>query len=195
MKGTIVVRCANPDNTFRPGNVDTGAGGSGPVDVLTVNGSAGAGAAREVLVTPNVNVSIGIAIPPQGGQGLYAIWRFHGEPCVGDATATMLTTGSGTQALGTAAVCLPVNNTTVPGSCPCTSVFGAGFTSRAISGAPTANALCLHRSPADPVSPTTLTTSFPPGIYTVTGVVVDRGSASGPKRVSLTNSVIVIARP
>ena len=51
MKGTIVVRCASPDTSCRAGNVDTGPGGVGPVDVLTVNGSAGSPPAREVIVS------------------------------------------------------------------------------------------------------------------------------------------------
>lgn len=196
MKGTIVVRCASPDTSLRAGNVDTGPGGVGPVDVLTVNGSAGTPPAREVIVTANTPVSIGLVNPPQGGPGLYALWRVHGEPCVGDATAALLnTSSSGTQSIGTSCVCLPVNNTATPGACPCAKILGTGFVSKPIFGAAAANNVCLHRAPADPSAPTTLSTTFPPGIYTVAGVIFDRGSAFGPKKVSLTNAVIVIARP
>jgi plastocyanin len=195
MKGTIVVRCANPDTACRAGNVDTGPGGVGPSDVLTVNGSAGTPPAREVVVTANASVSIGIVNPPQGGPGLYAIWRIRGEPCMGDATAAVLNTSSGTQPLGTSCFCLPVNNTVTPGSCPCSRVLGTGFVSKPIFGAAAANNVCLHRAPADAKAPTTLTTTFPPGVYSVTGLIFDRGSAFGPKKVSLTNTVVVLSRP
>ena len=195
MKGTIVVRCTSPDTTNRAGNVDTGPGGIGPVDVLTVNGSAGTPPAREVIVTANAAVTIGIVNPPQGGPGLYAIWRVQGEPCTGDATAAVLKTSSGTQPLGTSAFCLPVNNTVTPGTCPCSKILGTGFVSKPIFGAPAANAVCLHVQPADPRAPTTRMTTFPPGVYSVTGLIFDRGSQFGPKLVSLTNTVVVISRP
>jgi len=195
MKGTIVVRCTSPDTANRAGNVDTGLGGIGPSDVLTVNGSAGTPPNREVIVTANASVSIGLVNPPQGGPGLYALWRFQGEPCTGDATAAVLKTSSGTQSIGTSAFCLPVNNTVTPGTCPCTKILGTGWVSKPIFGAPAANAVCLHVQPADPRAPTTLTTTFPPGVYSVTGLIFDRGSQFGPKLVSLTNTVVVISRP
>ncbi len=194
MKGTIVVRCANPDTSCRAGNVDTGGGGA-PVDVLFVNGSAGTPPEREVIVTANTQVAITINKPPAGGTGLYVFWIAVREPCVGDATPAVLNTSAGMQAIGTSCFCLPVNNTVMPGSCPCSLYRELGRVSRSILGAPTAAALCVPHRVANPRAPTTFMTSFRPGIYAVLGAILDPNSASGPKPVSLTNTVVIVARP
>jgi len=194
MKGTIVVRCANPDTSCRAGNVDTGGGGA-PVDVLFVNGSAGTPPEREVIVTANTQVAITINKPPAGGTGLYVFWIAVREPCVGDATPAVLNTNAGMQAIGTSCFCLPVNNTVMPGSCPCSLYRELGRVSRSILGAPTAAALCVPHRVANPRAPTTFMTSFRPGIYAVLGAILDPNSASGPKPVSLTNTVVIVARP
>ncbi len=71
---------STPDVTCRAGNIDTGAGGP-PADVLLVNGSAGTGPERSVVVTTATPFSLTIVKTPAGGDkyAIYA-WVGHGGP-------------------------------------------------------------------------------------------------------------------
>lgn len=187
-------RCDAPEIPSRAGNVDTG-GGSSAVDVVTLNGSAGTPPGREVLVAQGSAATLGVSLPPAGGNGLYALWIFDGEPCLGTPAEAFVKAGGAAQSIGVASFPLPSNNALSPGAAPCPRLFPVGFTSRAIQGAGTAASLCLHRAPAHPRAPAALAVAFPPGTFTVQGLIVDPNSASGPKKVSITNAVVVKVIP
>jgi CHRD domain-containing protein len=178
----------------RKGNVNT-VGGDPPAPVLTIDGSIGHPFYR-ALARPAGPASIGIAVPPAGGSGHYAIWIFPGEPTSATVASCVIADGQGgTEQIGAAGFCLPAANTVSPGTCPCPAGFSVGFTSKRIVGNAVANALCLHRIPADPRPPTTLSVNFPVGKWTVLGVIFDPfARTTGPRLVSLTNSVTVVAQ-
>jgi hypothetical protein len=187
-------RCDAPELPSRAGNVDTGGGGAS-ADVLFLNGSAGSAPAREVLVAHGSPATLDVARPPAGGGGLYAIWIFDGEPCEGTPAEAFVKNGPGSQSVGVASFCLPSNNAVAPGSCPCPRTFPAGFTSRAIQGAGVAASLCLHRAPAHPRAPASLAVAFPPGTFTIQGLIVDPNAPTGPKKVAITNAVVARVAP
>lgn len=70
----------DPNSTIpcMTGNVD--GGGSGPTDILFVNGSAGGAAEREVLISPGQEVLATIVKPPAGGNGRFVIHGNLGRP-------------------------------------------------------------------------------------------------------------------
>ncbi len=166
-----------------------------PANVITVNGSAGDDLYREITAEPGTLMEIEIVKPPQGGGGLYAFWIFDGEPNDDTVAPALLRDGVGDPVdLGLAPFCLPTNNA-VPGeSCPCPLEIPIGFTSISIRGADKASNLCLHPLPRDPFPPASFFLALPEGTYTIGGLILDPGTATpGPvKRVSLTNSVVVI---
>jgi hypothetical protein len=81
-----------------------------------------------------------------------------------------------------------------PGECACPGTFPFGFTSRAIVVAAGAARFCRHVAPPDALAPTSLAVNLPPGTWTIAGEIVDPTSPSTPRRVSLTNTLTVIAR-
>jgi len=127
--------------------------------------------------------------------GLYALWVFRGEPTRSTLAPAF---APGNQLLGTAAFCLPSNNANVPGSCPCPAPpFATGFLSRSTYSAAAASLVCVHPAPGDPLAGTIpgLSIEFPPGTWTIAGIVDDpRAGGSGPRRLSLTSSLTITAR-
>lgn len=201
ISGDFVIRCfvetgaIGPDTECRTGNVDTGGGGD-PVDVLTLDGSVGAPLTRELMV-PAGNHTISIVKPPAGGNGLYAFWIMDGKPNAGTVSEAFAFNGSGgIQSLGMACRCLPSNNHVSPGGCPCPTTFPQGFTSKTIQGSGAANNVCLHRAPRDPFAPTSFVRNFPAGEYTILGIIFDPNSSSpGPRKISLTNAIVLTVTP
>jgi len=172
----------------RAGNVNTGVGAA--ADVLTVDGSSGDPECREVGVTAGVPVTIAIVAPPAGGSGHYALWISDGEPSAETLTMILYEPQSGViHDLGLGCVCLPANNTVVPGACPCPVSFPQGRTSRRL-GAQTATNVCLNRRPGFPRYPTSFQQTFPAGTFTLGGLILDAGSQNT-KPISLMNWVIV----
>jgi hypothetical protein len=184
-----------PEVSLRAGNVDTG-NGNPPASVLTVNGSPGDPLRREMTIAQGA-ATVGLAMPPAGGNGLYAWWVFNGVPTSSTLQNAFLFNGAGgVESLGTACFCLPSNNQVSPGACPCPLAFPRGFTSKAILGAGGAANVCLHAAPADPRPPTTRMINLTPGDYSVAGIIFDPNSSSaGPRKVSLTNVVVVHVTP
>ncbi|MBI1850010.1 MAG: CHRD domain-containing protein [Planctomycetes bacterium] len=179
----------------RRGNVDT-VGGDPAAVVVTVGGSSGHPVYR-ALTRPVGPATIELARPPAGGSAHYAVWIFPGESTRATLTPCTIANGQGgTESIGMASYCLPANNTASPGSCPCPmGAFPVGFTSKRINGAGAAAAVCLHRSPADPLPPTAISVNFPVGKWTVVGVMFDPNArTTGPRLVSLTNTVLVVAQ-
>lgn len=178
----------------RVGNVGTGAG---PAEtVLRVGGSAGHPTYRALKRSAG-NTTIDLVKPSGGGSGVYAIYVFPADSTGDTLNQAVLSDGGvGSETLGTAVMCLPTDNSVVPGSCPCPGPpFTRGFVSKAIFGAGTANALCLHVAPADPRAPTSLAINLPAGVYTVAGIMLDPNTATvGPRKVSLTNAVTVVVQ-
>jgi hypothetical protein len=178
----------------RVGNVGTAVG---PAEtVLRVGGSAGHPTYRAVKRSPGAT-TLDVMKPAGGGSGVYAIWIFPHDSTGDTLNAAVLDDGFGnTETLGTSVVCLPSDNTVVPGTCPCPGPpYARGFVSKPIFGAGTANALCLHTVPADPRATTSLAINLPAGTYTATGIILDPNTSTvGPRRVSLTNSVTVVVQ-
>jgi len=201
ISGDFVIRCIvdsagiGPDIELRAGNVDTGSGGS-PANVLFVNGNAGDPALRELTVAAG-NHTVSIQKPPAGGSGLYAFWIMDGPTSAATIAEAFAFNGAGgVQSLGLAPRCLPSNNHVSPGACPCPATFPRGFTAKAIFGAGAAANVCLHRVPRDPFAPASFVVNFPPGLYTLLGILFDPNSSSpGPRKVSITNSVILTVTP
>ncbi|MBI1850027.1 MAG: hypothetical protein HYR85_06755 [Planctomycetes bacterium] len=194
ISGDFVVRCVvetstiPPEVTCRAGNVDTG-NGNPPAIVLTVNGSSGDPLTREMTLTQGP-ANVHFALPPAGGNGLWAGWIFNGLPTASTIQNAFIFNGAGgVESIGTACFCLPSNNSVSPGACPCPLAFPVGFTSKALGAGAAAN-VCVHRSPADPRAPATITVNLPPGDYSICGILFDPNSSSpGPRKVSLTNLV------
>jgi len=180
----------------RAGNVDTGPLGSGPADVITVDGSAGDPIFREVSMSAGM-ATLGIAQAPAGGASIYAVWIFDGEATGEDLTPAIIDNGmGGSQFLGIATQDLPSNHTVLPGAAMCPAAFPQGFVSKALGSAIAAARVCLHVAPADPAAPASIMVNFPAGVYTVTGIEFDPNApATGPRKVSLTNSVVVRVAP
>ncbi|MBI1850565.1 MAG: hypothetical protein HYR85_09500 [Planctomycetes bacterium] len=90
------------------GTVDAGAGGSGPVDVLLINGSGG-GSCRVFELRTTDPLVMTIDEPPSrvGLGATYAIYAWMGEPAPADATA--LPRGIGTTCMPT-----PLTRTHLP---------------------------------------------------------------------------------
>ena len=95
----------------------------------------------------------------------------------------------GTMSLGTACFCLPSNNSVSPGACPCPTTFPMGKVSKALSAGAAGN-VCVHRSPADPRAPASLTLNFPVGYFSMTGIVFDPalGTSAGKTNVIFASS-------
>lgn len=176
------------------GRVNTGDG-SPPAPVFSVNGSVG-NACREVFVPAGVPVPIGIANAPSVAEaGQYAMWLYEGAPTAGVAAAIRFQSLDGTIFdLGSGPRLLPVNNTEIPGVCPCPLAFPVGRTSKPL-GAARAALLCLNARPAHPRSPTSFMQAFPAGDFTLGGVVLDRNSVRSPeKNASIGNWIVVRSR-
>jgi hypothetical protein len=111
---TLIAADASP----WPGSVDTGAGGAGPVDVLTIDG-AGGGASRIVELHSTDPLVVRIAEPPSrtGLGATYAVYVWAREPLPGDATA--LPHGVGTIGLPT-----PLNRLQSPQPVKIANVIG-----------------------------------------------------------------------
>ena len=176
------------EKACRSGNVNSGVGAV--VNVLTVNGSTGDPACREVVVTAGVPVTIAISSPPAGSNGHYVLWTKDGEPSGATVTPLRYKPQSGViHELGMGCMCLPGNNSVVPGSCPCSITFPTGRASRNF-GPGTAATFCVNPSPGFPKVPTSFQQTFPAGTFTLGGLVVDQGSSST-KPISIMNWIIV----
>ncbi|MBI1848944.1 MAG: CHRD domain-containing protein [Planctomycetes bacterium] len=175
----------------RKGNVNT-LGGAPPVDVLTVAGSIGHPIYRELVRVHGVS-TVAIATPPARGNRVYAGWVLTGRSIASTLTPCMITNGAGgSESIGTATMCLPVNNTVTPGICGCPNF--PGFTAKDLS-IPAAASVCLHPAPADPRTPVSLNVNFPVGTWTVQAILFDPNApTTGPRKVSLTNAVTVVAQ-
>ncbi len=180
--------------TARLGNVNTGPGGP-PVDVLRIGGSIGHPTYRYVKRSVGAT-TLDLVRPPIPGNGLYAVWKKTGDTNGSHLTVATVDDGTGVaETLGTAVFCLPSANTVTPGACPCTGIT-QGFTSRAIPGAAGAAAVCLHVAPADPRPMVSLPIMLTVGTWTFTGVMFDPNAPTpGPRKVSLTNTVVVVVTP
>jgi hypothetical protein len=172
----------------RAGNTDTG-NGNAPADTVTVDGSAG-DLCRELTVSSGAASIVDIQTAPSvGGKGQYGLWYNDGDEL--ECCALTLVGGKGTFALGTAAKCLAVNNTDVPGSVPCPVTFPVGRTSKSL-GSGTAAALCLNKKPGFPKAPTFFSDTFPAGDYTIQGLTQDLNSINSPaKNIGITNAIAV----
>ncbi|MBI1848940.1 MAG: CHRD domain-containing protein [Planctomycetes bacterium] len=177
----------------RRGNVGT-AGGAPAVDVLRIGGSVGHPAYRS-LVRAAGPVTFDLSRAP-GANGVYALWVIDGESTAATLTPAVVPYGGGNvESLGMAVVCLPGNNAVTPNECACGGTFPSGFTSRPIFGPAGAARTCLHVAPPDALAPTSLVVNLPPGTWTIVGEVFDPNApTTGPRKVSLTNAVTVIAR-
>lgn len=176
------------EKACRAGNVNAGVG---PIaNVLTLNGSTGDPACREVIVTAGVPVTIAISAAPAGGNGHYVLWTKDGEPSGATVTPLRYKPQSGIiHELGMGCMCLPGNNSVVPGSCPCSITFPTGRASRNF-GPGTAATFCVNASPGFPRVPTSFQQTFPAGTFTLGGLIVDLGSANT-KPISIMNWIIV----
>lgn len=183
------------DEVFtRYGNVDTGAGGSGnPAIVLTVGGESGDTCRREFSRAAGPT-TIEVA-PSPGGGTVYAIWVMNGAPTGATVGEAFVKTNSGPESLGLASRCLPVTNTAFPASCGSPGTFSLGFTSKNITGAAAAASVFLPRMGASPAAPASLPIVFPAGTFTVQGIIADPNSPNSPKKLSLTNAVVVTVTP
>lgn len=176
----------------RRGNVNAGAGEV--VDVLTVDAQVGDVGRRLVRVPANESLPIALAAPPSGGTGDFLLWILDGEPAPRAATEILFRRlGGAPSSLGIGCRPLPILNTATPGSVPCPLAFPLGWASRAFAPG-LASALCVGATGASGTSPIEFDVVFPPGRFTVCGVVADPASA-GDVRASLTNSVVVVSRP
>ena len=196
-------------NTVRAGNVGignnaSGIPGTGPHDVLRLDGQVGDPVSRKVIVASGECHTLEVLPAPGLAQGHYAVWIYEGEST--DCRQVRFKASSGsTILLGQANRCLPVANPVSPDSCACPGfdAFGlsrsVGVTSKSL-GAATAAQLCLNKRPGKPRSPTSFTVKFPrPGTYQVFGLVLDRFSinsnATPPENVSVANSIVVEVMP
>ncbi|MBI1851071.1 MAG: CHRD domain-containing protein [Planctomycetes bacterium] len=183
----------------RRGNVN--AAGVGPLDTtLYVGGTAGDPTYRRTT-RPAGPTNIGVKLPTARGNGLYAIWVFPGEPTVSQYTSVRIPDGrGGVESIGGGVFCLPVMNALQLGTCACPAgPFPRGFTSIRLSLGAAAN-VCLNSPPPYPPaqqgSLVNIPITFPVGTYTVCGIIFDPASSTtGPRKVSLTNAVIVRATP
>jgi hypothetical protein len=205
--GVIVGNGINPEGQFEgwiavlacapgvlPGRANTG-NGSAPFPVFTINGSFGDDC-REVAVAAGVPVSIEISNPPSvTGPGHFAFWIYDGAPTPGTLFDIRVRTARGDVfQLGAGPTCLPVNNSEFPSSCPCPLTFPRGWTSKPLGEAKAA-LYCLNARPAFPRPPTMLAVAFPPGDFTLGGVVLDMNSIHSPaKNASLGNWIVIRSR-
>jgi len=138
-------------------------------------------------------VTISIARPPAGGNGNYVLWTYDGVPAQPDER-TLLFQSSGADAISLGIGCrsLPINNTVNPGSCPCPLTFPLGRASQSLAPAKAA-VVCVNSAPGFPRYPTSFQQTFPPGVFTLGGLLVDLGSPNQ-KPLSVMNWVIVVAR-
>ncbi|MBI1852200.1 MAG: DUF1929 domain-containing protein [Planctomycetes bacterium] len=182
-----------PEFAARRGNVNRGAS-STPANVISINGQTGDSVAHVVRIAPGP-ATLSVALPPGGGRGQWALWIGDGEATSGSVANAFLRSNRGPEPLGLATFCLPVSNSVSPGACPCPPTFSTGFTSERLGVHGAAN-LCLRaQSPRGP-APASFTVDFPPGTYTVQGVIVDPRSPNAPRTVSLTNALTVeVLRP
>jgi hypothetical protein len=185
-----LARWARNETSCRAGNVGTG-GGAAATDVLFVNGDAGRGGCRRVIVGAFDDVTISIA--PSGGLRHFALWTLDGAPRPGDAAPVEFRAGDGTVvSLGTGCLALPTGNLVTPGSVPCPLGVPRGVTSRRL-GSGTAATLCLDGRNPLARAPVSFTARFPSGNWTLGGVIADAASAAA-RPVSLMNWVIVTSQ-
>lgn len=174
------------------GSVDVGDGGSGPVDVLALNGSTG-DPCRTVEVDAGVPATLAVERAPASARGAYAIWILDGDITAG--VPIFRKRGARTFKMGTGAACLPITNSVAPGLCPCPSVaFPVGFTSKGL-GAGAAARFCLNPAPGFPRAPASFGVVFPAGDFLIGGVVEDLNSFHSPDYdVSVANWIRVVSR-
>jgi Tol biopolymer transport system component len=167
---------SDADLACRAGNVGAGAGPT--VDVLFVNGSAGAGLERVVELAPTDPLVIRMELPPSraGRLAPFALYLWLGDP-------TPFSTWSLPLGLGTSCRAMPA--TPLAGGQPLIVWNNARHTS--FLGVATRSS---SPAPSDVVS-------IPRGIgrplrATLQGIIVDDGAPNG--RAAVTNAVIVSAR-
>ncbi len=187
-----------PEIRSRFGNVSSRLGRP-PVDVLSVNGQTGDQCSR-LLSRPAGPAKIQIGRPNDLGFGRpqfrnYAIWVFQGEPTAASVDEIRVRSRYGEESLGLAGFRLPLSSTAGPSAGPAPLAFPSGFTSFYLTNADRAAAMNLPlNSHLDP-APISIPIVFPAGRYTVQGVIVDFESPNSPLPVSVTNAVVVEARP
>ncbi len=174
------------------GNVDASAGRS-PADVLFVNDSAEDPSCRRVEVSRSAPSRITVLRPPAGGPGQFALWIHDGAPRPSDARPVRLRDGSGTvHELGLGCRCLPSENLVSRAACPCPGTFPLGRASMPL-GSRLARRVCVNREALAERAPTSFLQTFPPGTFTVCGLIVDPGSPNS-MPISIMNWVVVESR-
>ncbi|MBI3847149.1 MAG: hypothetical protein HY292_21180 [Planctomycetes bacterium] len=166
----------------RTGNVDLDNGGP-PVDVLSVNGSAGAGPGRVTSASRSAQITVNLVrAPVSPPEARYAMWVWPTRPT---------STSEVTLPFGVGVICMSPLTASCGSACP---VIGA----KTITGY-CSSVLCNTAEATGAVPPGVIIripqNRFPAGtVLWVQGVIRDN-SDSGPKKVSVTNGVEVNVTP